>query len=284
MSRMASIEDVKAYWNTSPLLSFELASPGSVEFFEHLDEIKKTDIEKFAMHYWAFDSFQGKKVLDVGCGPGWITVSYASQGAEVTAIDLTDAAVALTRKNLERLKLKANVQQGNAESIEFSDNSFDLVVSSGVLHHTPNTYKAIQECYRVCKPGGTAKITLYHKGLLLRKPFFPLTRMIMRLGKVGHPGAKSISSAGDMDDFVRTYDGAQNPVGIAKSTGEWTTIFEKVGFRVLKHELHYFPKRFLPFLSRIPNTVHFYLDKFFGTMIYFELAKVSVFDCLRFLN
>lgn len=50
---------------------------------------------------------------------------------------------------------------GNAESLDLPDNSFECVMSIGVLHHTPGTQESIHELFRVLKPGGTAVIALY---------------------------------------------------------------------------------------------------------------------------
>jgi len=59
--------------------------------------------------------------------------------------------------------LKSNLATGDAESMKFKDEMFDLVYSWGVLHHSPNTPVAISEVYRVLKIGGEAKIMIYHK-------------------------------------------------------------------------------------------------------------------------
>ena len=72
----------------------------------------------------------------------------------------------LLNKMLEIFDLKANVQQGNAEKLPFEDNTFDFISSSGVLHHTPDMQKAVNEAWRVLKPGGEAIISVYYKNIL----------------------------------------------------------------------------------------------------------------------
>ncbi len=69
-SQLASLNDVREYWDSHPLLSHELADVGSPAFCEALDRIKRTDAERISLAYWGFDAFARKRVLDVGCGPG----------------------------------------------------------------------------------------------------------------------------------------------------------------------------------------------------------------------
>ena len=176
---MPTIADVRDYWNNNPLFSHELEEVGSPAFFEQLHAIKTSDVERYALSYWQFDAYAGRRVIDVGCGPGWITVQYAQHGALVDSVDLTSRGGGeLTKTHLAYRGLSAAVHVGNAENLPFADETFDLVVSSGVLHHTPNTAKAFAECFRVLNPGGHAKITLYRKGLLHSPLIFGATRLV----------------------------------------------------------------------------------------------------------
>ena len=270
---VATVNDVREYWEAHPLLSYELDEPGSPAFFDELDRIKRDDVETFAAGYWDFAAFRGRRVLDVGCGPGWLTVQYAAAGANVTAVDLTPRAVDLCRKYLEYRGLSAAVQPANAEQLPFPDDGFDLVAASGVLHHTPDVERAIRECCRVMRPGGTAKLTFYYKGVLHLPLVFPALRLAMRLAGVKHPGADLARTSSDVDDFIRRYDGEANPVGVGFTVNEWRRILQDAGFTVISHELHFFPRRFIPFSAVIPGFVHRLCDRWLGTMVYFELTK-----------
>lgn len=269
----ATVQEVKNYWNNNPLHGYEFSDLGSGVFFEKVDQIKRQDIERFSLDFWRFGDYNGQKVLEVGCGPGWFSVQYAKAGAKLTSIDLTPRAVEITKAHLHYRGVSANVLEANAETLPFPDEDFDFVLSAGVLHHTPDTPRAIKECWRVLKRGGRAKIALYHKGILHSRVLFPIVRFCMNLSKVKHPGADLAKKASDLDDFIRQYDGEGNPVGIAKTTRDWSEILEGAGFKVLHHELHYFPKRFIPFSRWIPDGVHWLCDRWFGTMIYFDLEK-----------
>src|SRR5687767_13949961 len=114
-----TLEDVRSYWQTNPVYSYQFKNVSSPEYVKQLDEIRRNDVERFAMSYWAFDQFPKQKVLDVGCGAGWIAVQYAKGGANVTAIDLTPRAVELAQAHLQLYHLNAQVLEGNAEKLSF---------------------------------------------------------------------------------------------------------------------------------------------------------------------
>ena len=110
-----------------------------------------------------FNEASGKSLLEIGCGNGADGVMFASHGAQYTGVDLTQTAVDATREHFQVLGLEGRFQTEDAERLSFPDASFDVVYSLGVLHHTPNTRRAIEEVYRVLKPNGKAIIMLYHK-------------------------------------------------------------------------------------------------------------------------
>src|ERR1044071_6701328 len=95
-----------------------------------------------------FESARGLRVLEIGCGLGTDGAQFAKAGAIYTGVDLTDAAVELARKRFELFNLPGEFRTADAENLDFADNSFDLVYSHGVLHHTPDTVRAVKEVYR----------------------------------------------------------------------------------------------------------------------------------------
>ena len=104
---------------------------------------------------------KGKKVLEVGCGQAVASCIFALRGARVVAVDLTSAAAVMARTKFKLLGIPQAAYQADAERLPFGDAVFDIVYSNGVLHHTPDTQKAVDEVYRVLKPGGHAVVLLY---------------------------------------------------------------------------------------------------------------------------
>lgn len=109
------------------------------------------------------EQLKGKKVLEIGSGAGGHSALFSYKGAHMYSMDLTLDRVASTAKKLEDIENNPDFVclQADAEILPFPDNYFDIVYSNGVLHHSPDTYGAVQEAYRVLKPGGKAVIMLY---------------------------------------------------------------------------------------------------------------------------
>jgi len=265
----ATVEGVRRYWDAKPLLSMELAAPlGSKEYLEAFDAIR-LDLEQFCIHLWEFDRHRGEKVLDVGCGaPAFLVRQYARGGANVIGVDISPRSVEIARENVKIAGLEARVEVGNAEALDFPDDTFDFVTSAGVLHHTPDTERAVSEVYRVLKPGGRAVIALYYRNFLMRGAVWPMTRLALRLMLKRVPGRDRMVATGDVNEFVRMWDGDDNPVGKAYDKKALRRLFSR--FRIEKIEPHVFHRRFL----RIPlGPFHRLADRVGATLAYAVLAK-----------
>ena len=269
--KTASLREVHDYWDSHPLFSLESGEEqGSREFFEQHSRLRE-EVERYAMPMHEFDRHEGERVLDVGCGIGWLCEQFAKGQARVFGADLTITGVRLTRERLRISGFSGEIIQANAESLPFEDSAFDFLTSSGVLHHTPHPERAIQEIWRVLRPGGRAMISLYYRGVLLRNPVWPLTRAIVRRLGRRFPGRAGFAQVRRQDDLARMYDGDQNPLGRLYTRGEAAALLAPL--RLERVEVHYFPKRFLPFGHRLPNWLFGVLDRHFGTMIYCLASK-----------
>lgn len=197
--------------------------------------------------------------------------NFARSGANVVGVDLTHTAVNLTRESLRLFSLTAQLGVADAEKLPFLDNCFDFVTSNGVLHHTPDTERAFQEALRAPKPGHRALISVYYKHPLLRRPLFPLTRLMLRLGSLRAAGRTGLTTARTAEEFVRSYDGDRNPLGKAYDFAEPRRLSR--GSEILNMEVHFFSRRFFPLGKYIPVWLHRQLNRHFGTLIYARLRK-----------
>lgn len=131
------------------------------------EEKVRYQLEPYILEFAEFANCGGRKVLEIGVGLGADHKKFAEAGAELYGIDLTERAVLHARNRLALFGLKSVLEPGDAENLSFPDETFDLVYSWGVLHHSPDTPKAISEVCRVLKTGGVAKIMIYHKWSLV---------------------------------------------------------------------------------------------------------------------
>lgn len=121
------------------------------------------ELEPFIVPFADFAGCRGRAVLEIGVGLGADHQRFAESGAALTGLDITERAIAHTRRRFELAGLRSDLRVGDAEQLPFADESFDVVYSWGVLHHTPDTGKAIDEVRRVLRPGGEARVMLYNK-------------------------------------------------------------------------------------------------------------------------
>ncbi len=128
-------------------------------FPEMYEEWNRTFLDYMQPHRPEF--FDGKKVLDAGCGNGRFAYYAAKYGAEVWAIDI-GPAVEVAQRNTETSE-NVQVIQADLHDPPFAPESFDFIYSIGVLHHLPDPEAAFHNLLRYLKPGGEAQIYLYWK-------------------------------------------------------------------------------------------------------------------------
>jgi ubiquinone/menaquinone biosynthesis C-methylase UbiE len=139
---------------------------GTREFFDSVEKHRYTEYAPWMPELMGFNSFHGAKLLEIGCGMGTDLLQFAKGGAQCHAVDLTPRSIEITRHRFGLYGYNAEFAISDGERLPFHNESFDVVYSNGVLHHTPDTAGAIREVHRVLRPGGTAKVMLYHRNSL----------------------------------------------------------------------------------------------------------------------
>jgi SAM-dependent methyltransferase len=103
---------------------------------------------------------RGRRVLDAGCGPGLYAEELVVRGAEVAAVDGSEAMVALARR---RLGTAAEVHRADLDApLPFGAERFELVVCPLVIHHLHDRASALREFFRVLRPGGRVVLSTHH--------------------------------------------------------------------------------------------------------------------------
>ncbi len=291
----AQLKDrVRDFWQNHPCgTKFADAQPGSRVFYE-LVEQHRYEKEWHIPDAAGFNQTKNLRVLEIGCGLGTDGAQFAKAGADYTGVDLTEAAVDLTRRRFELFNLPGTFRVADAEKLDFPDNSFDIVYSHGVLHHTPDTAGAIREVHRVLRPGGRALVMLYHRDSynyrvnisMLRRAGVHLLRWdsglkIVRL-LTGEPEdalrehARRLRSEraylGRHEFLNQNTDGAGNPLARVYSRDEARELFKD--FSNVELRVYFFNKRWLPILGRVlPRSLEARLASRWGWHLWIYATK-----------
>ena len=172
MSTPASFEDtpiarVSEYWNTRPCNVRHSPKPaGTREYFDEV-EARKYFVEPHIPRFAEFERWKGKKVLEIGCGIGTDTISFARAGAQVTAVDLTEKSLEMARQRARVFGLEDRIRFLQADAEKLSETvpveRYDLVYSFGVIHHTPHPAACWTEIRKYTGPDSTVKIMVYNR-------------------------------------------------------------------------------------------------------------------------
>lgn len=133
-------------------------------FYEGIEQSRYM-LEPYIPCFAQFDKYTGKRVLEIGVGGGVDFCHFVRHGASATGVDLSHEAISCTARRLKTLHYRRDgyhLTRTDVEDLPFRSNTFDLVYSWGVMHHTPDTEKALGEAMRVLIPGGILKAMIYH--------------------------------------------------------------------------------------------------------------------------
>jgi ubiquinone/menaquinone biosynthesis C-methylase UbiE len=195
---------VRDFWDETSCGERYASGESEREYYE-THARRRFELEPYIHDFARFKEGEGKDVLEIGVGMGADHLEWAkARPKSLIGIDLTLRAVEHTRRRLELFGFHSDIRVADAENLPFANNSFDVVYSWGVLHHSPDTKRAIDEVYRVLRPGGIARIAIYHKyslvgymlwiryALLTGRPFCSLSYVYAHY--LESPGTKAFSS------------------------------------------------------------------------------------------
>lgn len=186
--------EIQKFWNAEPCGSRYL---GTHEDFE-AHARARYELEPYIRDFAGFEGAAGKRVLEIGVGMGADYLEWLKSGAAATGVDLSSGSLERARQRCAMAGYEPDLHEGDAEHLPFPDDTFDIVYSYGVMHHSPDTARCVSEARRVLKRGGALRIMIYHHpsltGLMLWLRYGWLRGKSMRRSVYDHlesPGTNS---------------------------------------------------------------------------------------------
>lgn len=223
---------------------------GTREFFDSVERHRYTEYAPWMPRLMQFDKFCGKRLLEIGCGMGTDLLQFARGGARCTGIDLTPRSVEITRHRFELYGADGSFMISDGERLPFRSESFDVVYSNGVLHHTPDTAGAIREVHRVLRPRGIAKVMLYHRNSLNY-----WVEIVLRRGLMGGEFLRGRSTEEIMSRVIEFSDHDARPLVKVYSRAEARELFSS--FKDVTVEVEQLTREELRFLSPLVSETTF---------------------------
>jgi ubiquinone/menaquinone biosynthesis C-methylase UbiE len=176
------------FWSAAqPGFRFSKAEVGSAEFFAEVER-HRYSLEPHIRSVVDFPRWRDKDVLEAGCGIATDGLQFARAGARYTGLDRSERALELATRRFSLEQAIGAFVEGSVDELPFADATFDLVYSHGVIHHIPETERAIAEFHRVLRPGGTAIVMVYHRDSLNYHVNIMVIRRVL-VGALVIPGA-----------------------------------------------------------------------------------------------
>jgi len=260
------------------------AEPGTRTFYEEIETHRYR--EEFHIPLVAeFNNHPGKKVLEIGCGLGTDGRQFVRGGTRYYGCDLSPESVGLARRGFEVFNFPGNFMCADAENLPFSDASFDLVYSHGVLHHTPDTERSIHQIHRVLRSNGKAIVMLYAResfGYFVGAHVFGRLRLEWARQRMGRESFNDLvglplEHRGWLPDWVvinNSTDGIGNPLSRLYTAKQLRNMFS--AFEDVHLEKHYFPRRKIPLIGpRLPRPIVGWLGHTMGSFWYIKAVKRS---------
>lgn len=165
VEKLPSIETVTEYWDQRPCnLRHSAAERGSRQYFDEVEQ-RRYFVEPHIPAFAQFDRWQGRRVLEVGCGIGTDGANFSRAGADYTGVDVSEASLTLARQRFNLFQLPGRFIRANGEDMAaaLEPASFHLVYSFGVIHHTPHPNAVVRQIRRLMRADGEFRLMLYAK-------------------------------------------------------------------------------------------------------------------------
>ena len=151
------------YWNKNPCnINHGKSNINSIDFFNEVN-IKRQTAQPHIAKFANYSQYNGKRVLEIGCGIGTDAEQFAKCNADYTGIDISDRSIDICQKRFRLLNLPGKFFVRNAADDLNDLGKFDMVYCWGVLHHFPDPGKILKNINKVLNISGELKVMVYAK-------------------------------------------------------------------------------------------------------------------------
>lgn len=161
----ATIDEVKKFWNDRPCnIRHSSKEVGTLEYFNEVTK-KKFFVENHILMFTRFPQWEDKKVLEIGCGLGTVGINFPFNGADYTGVELSEESLEIAKQRFSLYNQPGQFYLGNAEELSsfVPVETYDLIYSFGVIHHSPHPEKIVSEIKKYMNENSVLKIMLYAK-------------------------------------------------------------------------------------------------------------------------
>ena len=272
-----NLKSIKDYWVNNPCEEWffgpgiNCKNPNQINLEEFnrnsfLRYLNEPEILKFT----DFNLLKGLNVLEVGFGLGSDAVLLAKSSKNYFGTDLSEVSYEVTSHRLELYGLKnTNLKVGSSTNLDYEDGFFDFVYSWGVIHHSGNLKKSLEEIYRVLKNGGRSKIMVYNKDSLI--VFVYWLYYSIKEFNFKRTRAQIIS------------ENIESPGTLILSKNEFQELIESVGFSLVNLKLY---RDFFYILRKYPRFIRpliRIIAKFLSLLLGGE-EKIGYFMCAEIIK
>ncbi len=147
---MTDNDRVKTYWDNRPCnIKHSDKQLLTKEYFDEVEQ-KKYYVEPHIVSFSEFSIWKGKKVLELGCGIGTTSISFAREGANIDLVDISDKSLDICKERVKLFNVDAQFYNGAIDQLSsfLPAQTYDLIYSFGVIHHSSSPEKCLKEIYK----------------------------------------------------------------------------------------------------------------------------------------